>query len=497
MAYVLSNGGNTSGRFSGKAHQRFVLTATLLYLIDPVRGEPTTHGLDKHPHDDFWELDQPQKKFLDSFALICSTSRVGGETASAVSLEQGHPGGNVLRLARNSGVSETLLDQLHDILNDLTSVSQRDKKSKEMESVILDKIVILTEGKIRYIIRKICNQEACTSIGEAIAKMENSSAEGVDAMSFLHWVRDLPTLASLPDNADLRQLAYYVKWASRSKWIYAEQLEEVFEKQDGSLPLWLKYVYKLGRYYTAAKAMLKLAVRQPNIFPGIHIIAVNAPDQEHFSLGNQPCPLLTLLKNTILKNIANADPEELREKLGQTWLTDDPETKFRRACHGTLTVHAEMQLLNFYDQNPDLTPRLLFMGASKKACYLCNEFISRHPLSIGVSASHQKIYPSWMPAPCRSAVRQRQKVLLWTISQHLEQTIVRDLQTRLGMHRPSNMDSTAGPSLTTTATFSTELWTRHSASSGSVSNEEGWIDVHEGAVRDIENATKQHDTVVL
>ena len=129
----------------------------------------------------------------------------------------------------------------------------------------------------------------------------------------------------------------------------------------------------------------------------------------------------------------------------------------RKACRLVLTVHAEMQLLAFYDHQPDLTPRLLFMGMSKKACFLCHEFLSRHLLTIGVSASHQKLYPTWMPAPCSSSVRKKHKVLLWDLCRHLEQTILRDLETRLGTRRPMHMDSTAGPSLTTTGTISSGL----------------------------------------
>jgi len=110
---------------TGDAHKRFVIVTSLLYLIDPVRGEPTAHSLDRHPHDSNWRLENLQKKFLDSFALICSTSRTGGKTASAVCLEQGHPAGNVLRLARNLGVPQDLVSQLQQVLNDLSAVAAK------------------------------------------------------------------------------------------------------------------------------------------------------------------------------------------------------------------------------------------------------------------------------------------------------------------------------------------------------------------------------------
>jgi hypothetical protein len=101
---------------TGAAYKRFVIVTSLLYLIDPVRGESTVHSLDRHPHDSGWRHESLLKKFLDSFALICSTSRVGGNTVSAVCLEQGHPSGNVLRLARNLGVPQELINQLQKLL---------------------------------------------------------------------------------------------------------------------------------------------------------------------------------------------------------------------------------------------------------------------------------------------------------------------------------------------------------------------------------------------
>ncbi|KAG8161159.1 hypothetical protein KVR01_009423 [Diaporthe batatas] len=448
----------TSGplaQVSGEAHSRFVIVTTLLSLIDRVRGEPTTHSLDRHPHDDTWRQDQLQKKFLDSFALISSTSKKGGETASAVCLEQGHPSGNILRLARNRGIPQDLVFRLQEVLEDLTTVALRENKPKDLEDEILRKIIALTKDKVQSLLQKLDRAEVRASIHHATDKIsEDSLLDDTEDLNFKEWVRNLPLLVSTNSKWEPSELVSHIKWASRARWIYSEQLEMLFGFEDGKPPPWLKYIYKLGRYYAATKAMLKLAVKQPHIFTHIHIAPVKAPEPQSFSLGQQRTPLVT-----IVKKITKADPGHLIEKLGQTWLTNDPEERLRRACRMMLTVHAEMQLLSFYDHNPHLTPRLLFMGTSKKACYLCHEFMSRHPLTIGVSASHQKLYPTWMPAPCSSAVRKRHKVLLWEFSRHLEQTTARDLETRLGIQRrPFNLDSTAGPSLTTTGTVSTGFW---------------------------------------
>ena len=106
----------------GNAQRRFYLVTTLLSMIDPVRGEPTTHGLDKHPHESVQKKDNQLKKFLDSFAWICSTSK-NGTTASAVALEQNGPTGTVLRLARNLCVPEDVVHRLQSLLDELAAVA--------------------------------------------------------------------------------------------------------------------------------------------------------------------------------------------------------------------------------------------------------------------------------------------------------------------------------------------------------------------------------------
>lgn len=314
----------------------------------------------------------------------------------------------------------------------------------------MNKITVLTKDKILSILDRLDRPHIHAEIQDAMIRMTHPDSVSQYPEQFCTWVRNLPSVVALQPDAGSDALIRNIEWASQARWIYPDQLEALLGSNEGRLPPWLKHIYKLGRYHSAAKAMLKVAIKQPGIFDNIHVEAIQNPPQEDFSLGNESRPLLAVLSRL------TKDPIDLQAKLGQIWLTHDPEAKLRRACRTTLTVHAEMQLLSFYDHNPDRTPRLLFMGTSKKACYLCYEFMSRHPLAIGVSASHQKLYNGWNPAPCSSSVRKTHKVLLWEFIRFLEQTTARDLETRLGSKRPNNSDSTAGPSLTTTGTASTE-----------------------------------------
>ncbi|KAM5353684.1 hypothetical protein ACJ41O_000334 [Fusarium nematophilum] len=318
------------------------------------------------------------------------------------------------------------------------------------------KIVDLAQDKIRSILQRLHNPDIQQAIEKAIREMrEDDSVLGeLERTDFKDWIGNLPALASLEPGVEPAELIPHIKWASRAKWVFSEHIETLFCSGEEELPGWVLHVYKLGRYFAAAKATLKLAAKQPSLFTSIHVEVVDAPEQQNFSLGHDT----TALK-TALQRLTEADHEQLMSQLGKIWLTVDPEVRFRQACRLKLTVHAEMQLLSFYDHYPEFTPRLFFMGTSKKACFLCHRFMSRHPLTMSVSASHQKLYPSWMPAPCsKSNVRKQHKTLLWELSRHLEQMTARDLETRLGIRRRKNLDSTAGPSLTTSGSITSGWW---------------------------------------
>lgn len=106
--------------------KRFVVHAALLRLIDPVRGEPTRTPLDENPEYDSSNGQRLKQKFLDSFALICATSDSGGESASAVCLEQDDASAKVtLRVARNHGWTPNDLIGLESILQVLRIVAKR------------------------------------------------------------------------------------------------------------------------------------------------------------------------------------------------------------------------------------------------------------------------------------------------------------------------------------------------------------------------------------
>lgn len=341
-----------------------------------------------------------------------------------------------------------------------------------MEDVVLSQIIDLTMEKILSLLERLNKPDVSTIIHETVSR-ENvekviRAEDDIVGSSFRRWVDHFPTLASLDSNVRAGDLMLHIKWASQAKWAFSEQIEALFCSNGEDLPSWINNIYKIGRYWVAAKVMVKIAVKQPSLFTSMHARVVEMSPPQRFSLGSNN----TALSDILQRLTEQGDTQDLIQQLGKVWLTNEPESRFKKACHLTLTVHAEMQLLSFYDHQPELAPRFLFMGTSKKACFLCHRFMSRHPLDMGVSACHQKLYPSWEPAECtKSAVRKSHKVLLWELSRHLEQTTARDLQTRLGTRRPKTLDSTAGPSFPTTSSLSSAWWMKELAVRSSSPNQ--------------------------
>jgi hypothetical protein len=116
-------------------YQRFIQSVVLLYLIDPVRGEPTTHGLDRHPHDtNVSRESQLLRKFVDSIALIAATEK-DASTVSAAFMDEGSPDGTIMRVASNAGVSDDTLCQLRTIISLLNEVAAGGKKYQILSKI--------------------------------------------------------------------------------------------------------------------------------------------------------------------------------------------------------------------------------------------------------------------------------------------------------------------------------------------------------------------------
>lgn len=331
-----------------------------------------------------------------------------------------------------------------------------ERSSTQAEDDILHLVVDLDKDRILSIAKKIEKR----GIRDLLLKTHSGLLAGqvkpeIWAQPRLKpWLESCPfTAASFQSGSAATLIMQMIEWAWQARSLYSEQLQSLLGFERTQKPPWVESLHKIARYRSAIKSMVKLATKQPEVFASIHIEEVKALDSRPFSLLKVKAPLQEALKN-LVKEDSEVVTEQLEKHLG----TQDVEALLRKKCRLDLTLHAEMQLTVFYEGNPSLVPRLPFIGTSKKACFLCHEYLLQHPLKLQVSACHQKIYPSWMPPPHYQLPGRYKNTPFMKLGKKIEQLTKRDLRTALNApRRPRNQDSTAGPSLTITTTVSMGL----------------------------------------
>jgi hypothetical protein len=68
---------------------------------------------------------------------------------------------------------------------------------------------------------------------------------------------------------------------------------------------------------------------------------------------------------------------------------------FRRDCAEAYRMHAEIQLYMHFEDFLGSQPALRYMGASKKACFLCWNFLQALEEKIEVRGTHGVCFPAW------------------------------------------------------------------------------------------------------
>lgn len=304
--------------------------------------------------------------------------------------------------------------------------------------------------KIRHYLNNIRNAKGL--FNDPISSIEQRARRSWGANShfdlhahekFRDWLGYITTIKDLPVNANPKDISPIVLWAQEAKQHHLNCLIGAFADQSQQLPLWVRAVFKLGRYSIASKVFVRFASECPALFNPMTVEAVPAPAPTDFRLDDQDFPLAR-----VLRRVAGASADRHLTRLARIW-NSDPEGHFRKACSRNLTIHAEMQLVAFYDHNSHARPSLRFLGVSKKSCFLCRVFLTTHPDSFATSSCHQKLYPSWSP-PLATDVKvyKRYKALITDLSKTLEATTREELTSRLGNpRRPIPADSTAGVSM--------------------------------------------------
>jgi len=147
---------------------------------------------------------------------------------------------------------------------------------------------------------------------------------------------------------------------------------------------------KLSNYYNVAIRLID-AAQTNDTFEHIRIEIVHQPAFDATYLTqNQPSfeEVYHQAIGTRSVTTATLTPERLAEARKQySILTQGLPAQYK--------VHAEIQLVHFYDSHPQISPQPRLLVSSKCSCYLCHLFITLHG-RFQVPRTHGTLYAKWV-----------------------------------------------------------------------------------------------------
>ena len=164
-----------------------------------------------------------------------------------------------------------------------------------------------------------------------------------------------------------------------------------FQALDPSLRAYLpEALRKLGRYYEVAQDLAGAARSTKYLlFQNITVLSV-----ERNSTGVEALISGLASFEDAMSRIANSGVSSLQFSRTHRKLA---RTKYQNRmfhCETRWKVHAEIQLLLFYELNPTIRPPRIICS-SKSACYLCNLFFQIHG-QFQIPRTHGRIYDKWI-----------------------------------------------------------------------------------------------------
>lgn len=192
---------------------------------------------------------------------------------------------------------------------------------------------------------------------------------------------------------------------------------------------------KLGRYIKLGPSLLRFARRLP-IFRNITVRCIEIKSTLPSGLqasagGKMPQGLL----HQYLQDPSSAQGQKIAQV--QSRLKSnlvEIQADLRQKSLRKKKTHAEIQLLFYYEQQPQTKLRPRVICSSKNACFLCNAFLRLHN-QFYTPKTHGKLYPSWtLPnlsalSLARSRIKELQE-LYRQLNNLIEEKIISCLETR-------------------------------------------------------------------
>jgi len=277
----------------------------------------------------------------------------------------------------------------------------------------------LSAGASRNVTGAINMYKQCDELKDIFERLENST--GTDTL-----LRYLKQILSLAFHFDTQTLVRVLK-----------QSRLVDLTLEGYLP---KAIAKLGHYRAIAKSLAEaVRTKRHSLFQRITVRSIEPPS--------------LLLDNSLLTDalkdfeaIWSRSASKVSQQKSKLFY-EKTRAKYHSRILSRLTtwkVHAEIQILFFYEQRPHrIPPRAIC--ASKSACYLCNLFLETHGKFVA-PRTHGKIYDRWTLPPQSSLdpdTIQRLLPIVHRFNRAVQETTLKALKGEIGHYAPPNESAIA------------------------------------------------------
>ncbi|KAF2869865.1 hypothetical protein BDV95DRAFT_89616 [Massariosphaeria phaeospora] len=311
---------------------------------------PTDRGQEIFPFE-------VEKQLCDDIAFIAAYD-YGVEYVSAVTVEPGESGGIVVRLAANQGVSTRVIDALQEVFSLLKTCARKEISLGPCAEQIFDIVVKLNRNKV-------------------LGRLASSHFRPRKHIKG-------PPREPLPARLS-RLMVPFTKKSTSENENFLHQLDALHaaflavEATSGSLPA-LKSAVKCVFHLTDNGFSLPKILAETGL-PPANIHSRDISEINKIANYWRICTDLAHLSRSYRARFSTCrlQPIEHYAPSGN---------KLKRY------VHAEIQILIFYEINKSqsLWPRAI--GASKEACFLCNSLIRTHG-SFHLSKAHRRVFPQW------------------------------------------------------------------------------------------------------
>ena len=212
--------------------------------------------------------------------------------------------------------------------------------------------------------------EYCTDTHSEYVKLSYKRWTDITAL-----VHQIVTTKNQQAVKSLANLAYQVRQSASFRGF----LTFVYQHQQTCVTKIVEQIGKISKFYRCALTIIQVAAK---FCKDVSYICVK-------TLGFLK-RAISLLSSRHPMDLANRLPVALRSRLQRETETAN---RFLRRWR-QYVVHAEMQLLLFYETHADIHLVQNYIGISKRSCYLCAAFIRFHGQFV-MEGAHQQLYSLW------------------------------------------------------------------------------------------------------